>query len=126
MNAVQQDPAPAASQGLFRGIAVVIDDRVKQAGNGAPDEIEEILDSIKRAGGHAVVLSELPDEDDNLDGFANAAFFIMDWNLQGTNVGEALGASRGSISAGCETTTKRRTLSSSRSCGHDVMRQFSS
>ncbi len=90
MNAIQQDAAPAASQGLFRGIAVVIDDQVKQAGDGDPDEIEEILASIKRAGGHAVVLPALPAEDDNLDGFANAAFFIMDWNLQGANVREAL------------------------------------
>lgn len=64
-------------QGLFKGIAVVIDDGVKR--NEA--DILLIVNAIREGGGLPVVLNELPSEDADLENFSNVAFFIMDWNL---------------------------------------------
>ncbi|TPD95125.1 hypothetical protein FJP65_12680 [Stenotrophomonas maltophilia] len=88
MNAVRQDPAQAESQGLFKGIAVVIDDGLKRKPRNGPDGIEAILKAIQDAGSHAVVLDALPQRDEELDNFANAAFFVMDWNLHGSKLDE--------------------------------------
>lgn len=88
MNAVRQDPAPAESQGLFKGIAVVIDDGLKGAPRDGPDGIEAIVKAIHDAGSHAVMLDTLPTRDEELDNFANAAFFVMDWNLHGSKLDE--------------------------------------
>lgn len=62
----------------------MFDDGIGQVYDGVPDGIDDIVQAIKSAGGHAVVLNALPVEDDELDGFSNAAFFIMDWNLHGS------------------------------------------
>ncbi|MEN5003235.1 hypothetical protein [Stenotrophomonas indicatrix] len=97
MNAVRQDPAPAVSQGLFKGIAVVIDDNIvigsnsgpdgaSNAPRGEPDGIEAIIKAIEDAGAYAVKLTELPTREEALDNFANAAFFVMDWNLHGAKL----------------------------------------
>lgn len=86
MNAVQDASTTAVSQGFFKGIAVVIDDGINQANAGTPDGILTILKAIEDAGGHAVTLTALPKDSDELDGFSNAAFFIMDWNLQGAAI----------------------------------------
>ncbi|TPD60968.1 hypothetical protein FJP69_19605 [Stenotrophomonas maltophilia] len=97
MNAVLQDPAPAVSQGLFKGIAVVIDDDIVtdckkatgadgEAPEREPDGIEAIIKAIEDAGSYAVKLTALPTREAELDNFANAAFFVMDWNLHGANL----------------------------------------
>ncbi|WGV53282.1 hypothetical protein QIF44_13285 [Stenotrophomonas indicatrix] len=88
MNAVRQDPAQAESQGLFKGIAVVIDDGLKRRPRNGPDGIEAILEAIHDAGGHALLLDALPQRDEELENFANAAFFVMDWNLHGSKLDE--------------------------------------
>ncbi len=88
MNAVRQDPAQAESQGLFKGIAVVIDDGLARKPRNGPDGIEAILKAIRDAGSHAVTLDALPKRDEELDNFANAAFFVMDWNLHGSKLDE--------------------------------------
>ncbi|MGF6096953.1 hypothetical protein [Pseudomonas sp. 18175] len=74
-------------QGLFKGVAVVIDDMVHVGG----DKITTIVKSIRDGGGHVITLDALPNEDVDLGNFANAAFFIMDWDLSGTAVANALG-----------------------------------
>ncbi|SHH10344.1 hypothetical protein [Massilia sp. CF038] len=66
-----------SAQGLFKGLAVVIDDELAQAGS----EIEEIIESIKGHGGHVVGLNALPAADIDFQNFSGAAFFIMDWQL---------------------------------------------
>lgn len=100
----QQMPAPVEEAqietgptGLFKGIAVVIDDGVGESVDGAPDRIEGIIAAIKSAGGHAVVLNALPPEQDPLDGFSNAAFFIMDWNLKGKQCADLQGLRLGAL-----------------------------
>lgn len=88
---VPQEAATAVEQGLFKGIAVVIDDKVD-----AEAAIKEIVDAIKAGGGHVVALTQLPDDDADLENFAGAAFFILDWNLldtpHGTHIPAALSA----------------------------------
>lgn len=86
MNAVRQDPAAAVSQGLFKGIAVVIDDGITRQPRQENDSIHDILGAIEAAGGHALTLTKLPTRDEELDNFANAAFFVMDWNLHGSKL----------------------------------------
>lgn len=86
MNAVRQDAAQAESQGLFKGIAVVIDDGLARPPVNGPDGIEAILKAIEDAGSHAVKLDALPKREEELDNFANAAFFVMDWNLHGSKL----------------------------------------
>ncbi|PCK76955.1 hypothetical protein [Rhizobium sophoriradicis] len=61
---------------LFKGIAVVIDN-----GIGREAEIDKILQNIEESGGHAIRLLELPKENYDLEHFARASFFIMDWNF---------------------------------------------
>lgn len=72
---------------LFKGIAVVIDN-----GIGKGDTIDQILENIRAGGGHAVELLSLPSEDYDLEHFAKASFFIMDWNLGNSEQGEPLPA----------------------------------
>jgi len=86
MNAVRQDAAQAESQGLFKGIAVVIDDGLARPPVNGPDGIEAIVKAIEDAGSHAVKLVALPKREEELDNFANAAFFVMDWNLHGSKL----------------------------------------
>ncbi|WP_186192587.1 hypothetical protein [Burkholderia gladioli] len=111
MNTSQQNSAPApddsthvqppaanvARAGLFNGIAVVIDDAISQGDGAHADGINSILSAIKDSGGHAVVLDKLPPADDPLDGFSNAAFFIMDWNLRSTEIAQLAPEARGLI-----------------------------
>lgn len=61
---------------LFKGIAVVIDN-----GIGTGEAIDTILENIIASGGRYVSMLELPDENYDLDHFARASFFVMDWNL---------------------------------------------
>lgn len=76
-------------QGLFKGVAVVIDDGVD-----TEEDIKEIVTAIRSGGGHVVTLTALPDPKADLENFSNAAFFIMDWNLKetvpGVKIPEAL------------------------------------
>ncbi|WP_275548603.1 hypothetical protein [Xanthomonas arboricola] len=76
----------AIDQGLFRGVAVVIDDGV---GRGETD-ILEIVAAIKDGGGHPIILDKLPNKDTDLENFANVAFFVMDWNLLGIGADEGV------------------------------------
>ncbi len=87
MNAVRQGgQVPATVQGLFKGVAVVIDDNIDNADN--PDDgINEILRGVEAGGGYAIKLSSLPAPEVDLENFSNAAFFIMDWNLTGLPFG---------------------------------------
>jgi len=62
--------------GLFKGIAVVIDN-----GIGREAEIDKILQNIEASGGHAIRLLELPADTYDLEHFARVSFFIMDWNF---------------------------------------------
>lgn len=68
-----------SAQGLFKGMAVVIDDQLAEADS----EIVKIIASIKEHGGHVVGMEMLPDEDTDYQNFSGAAFFIMDWQLHG-------------------------------------------
>lgn len=68
---------------LFRGIAVVIDDEI----NDDKSEISQIRSEIAVAGGYVVGLNRLPDENTDLSNFSGAAFFIVDWNLLGSELG---------------------------------------
>jgi len=95
MNAVRQGgQTPAANQGLFKGVAVVIDDNFDNVGDG----INAILRGVEAGGGYALKLSSLPAPEVDLENFSNASFFIMDWNLTGlpfgTKVPAALMASQ--------------------------------
>lgn len=82
MNAPTQEVAAnetaALTQGHFKGIAVVIDDEVESEA-----EIGGIVQAIKDAGGHVITMKALPDDATDLDNFAGAAFFILDWNSDG-------------------------------------------
>lgn len=68
-----------SAQGLFKGMAVVIDDELA-----VPDsDIVKIIESIREFGGHVVGMKALPTEDTDYQNFNGAAFFIMDWQLHG-------------------------------------------
>lgn len=91
MNAVAQEAQGAAtSQGVFKGMAIVIDDGFDNPRDG----IGDVVAGIERNGGYWVKLTALPEADADLENMANASFFIMDWNLTnlppGTRVPEAL------------------------------------
>jgi hypothetical protein len=87
----QPPPPRVVNQGYFKGIAVVIDDQVH-----AEQQIIDIVAAIEEAGGHVVRLKDLPADDADLENYAGAAFFILDWNLleleQGVPVPEGLAA----------------------------------
>ncbi|TXI48879.1 MAG: hypothetical protein E6Q50_09295 [Lysobacter sp.] len=74
----QAAAAVVVEQGWFKGMAVVIDD-----GLATERDIQQIVTAIRDGGGHPVILEQLPAETADLANFANAAFFIMDWNLTG-------------------------------------------
>lgn len=61
---------------LFRGIAVLIDDEVKVEGT----EIDRLAKQIENDNCHVIKIPLLP-TDDQLSTLAEAAFFILDWNL---------------------------------------------
>lgn len=66
----------SVSQGHFKGIAVVIDDQVH-----SEPAIQDIVAAIKSGGGHVIPLTDLPNDNADLENLAGAAFFILDWNL---------------------------------------------
>jgi hypothetical protein len=66
-----------SAQGLFKGMAVVIDDELAKADS----EIVKIIATIKGQGGHVVGMEMLPGDGTDYQNFSGAAFFIMDWQL---------------------------------------------
>jgi hypothetical protein len=68
---------PGINQGLFKGVAVVIDD---QAHERTDPHLVAILDTIHAAGGLAIVHTALPTGID-LANYAGVAFVVMDWDL---------------------------------------------
>jgi hypothetical protein len=66
------------AQGLYTGIAVVIDDQIHEEDS----EIGQIVAAIKREGGQIVEHKALPVADDSLANFEGASFFILDWQLE--------------------------------------------
>lgn len=71
----------------FRGIAVVIDDEIKQEDS----LIAKIVQQIDSNGGYTVKLTALPDAERGLENLTGAAFFILDWQLNSTLVGDPTG-----------------------------------
>ncbi len=71
------------AQVLFKGIAVVIDDELGVE----TSEIMAITREIEKDGGYVVGLKQLPLPSADLENFAGAAFFIMDWELHNAEVG---------------------------------------
>ena len=67
----------AEIQGLFSGVAVIIDDQVNQSTDAA---LTAILDTIRAAGGLAIVHESLPKKS-VLRNYSNVAFVMMDWDL---------------------------------------------
>ncbi|ANB18796.1 hypothetical protein [Dokdonella koreensis] len=65
-------------QGLFKGVAVVIDD---QAEDGSDEQITEIIAAIRAAGGHPIIHTTLPPLRADLENYTGVAFVIMDWHL---------------------------------------------
>jgi hypothetical protein len=94
MNAVRQGGQKIDVQGYFKGVAVVIDDSIGTKGG---DLINEIIQGITDGGGHTINLTSLPDAAMDLENFSNAAFFIMDWNLSGFELG--IGRNKGAKDA---------------------------
>jgi hypothetical protein len=68
---------PNPIQGLFSGVAVVIDD---QAHTKKESHLNAIIDTIHAAGGLAIIHTALPKNDD-LHNYSNVSFVMMDWNL---------------------------------------------
>lgn len=68
----------ATDQGLFKGVAVVIDD---QAVDGSDGQIAEIIGAIRAAGGHPIIHTKLPPASADLENYTGVAFVIMDWHL---------------------------------------------
>jgi hypothetical protein len=68
---------PNPIQGLFSGVAVVIDD---QAHTRKESHLNAIIDTIHAAGGLAIIHTALPRNDD-LHNYSNVSFVMMDWNL---------------------------------------------
>lgn len=72
-----------SKQGFFKGMAVVIDDEF----NVEHSTIVSIVGEIRTEGGHVVGLEALPGKDADLRNFDGAAFFILDWQLHGSDLG---------------------------------------
>lgn len=72
-----------ADLALFKGIAVVIDDEVHIKESG----VATICAQIHEAGGYVVALTQLPSSAADLANFGGAAFFVLDWNLLGADLG---------------------------------------
>lgn len=70
-------------QGLFTGIAVVIDDDFDVEHS----EIHKITAAIRSEGGQVLGMTALPPDGTQFVNFAGAAFFILDWNLRGREYG---------------------------------------
>lgn len=70
-------------QGLFTGIAVVIDDDFDVEHS----EIHQITAAIRNEGGQVLGMTALPPDGTQFVNFAGAAFFILDWNLRGREFG---------------------------------------
>ncbi|NKM89311.1 hypothetical protein GFL54_34910 [Rhizobium laguerreae] len=67
-------------QALFAGIAIVIDDEFGDE----QSQISVIAKAIQDGGGHVVGLKALPQEKAQIAHYSGASFFILDWNLRGT------------------------------------------
>jgi hypothetical protein len=72
---------------LFHGIAVVIDDQILDPQSG----IGKIQAQIKSEGCHVVGMEDLPNAV-QLSNLRSASFFVVDWNLTATTIGDDLGA----------------------------------
>ena len=72
---------------LFHGIAVVIDDQYLDEKSG----IGKIQAQIRSEGCHVIGMEDLPNEV-QLANLRAASFFVVDWNLTSTSIGEGLGA----------------------------------
>jgi len=70
------------TQGLYTGIAVVIDDQIHENDS----EIGRIVAAIRKEGGHIVEHTALPVADDSLVNFEGASFFILDWHLESSTL----------------------------------------
>ncbi|GHD68925.1 hypothetical protein GCM10007164_11240 [Luteimonas padinae] len=67
----------SAIQGLFSGVAVVIDD---QAHAKTDKNLDAIIETIHAAGGLAIIHTALPKKDE-LSNYSSVAFVMMDWDL---------------------------------------------
>ncbi|MBL8261063.1 MAG: hypothetical protein JNM58_01460 [Xanthomonadaceae bacterium] len=66
-------------QGLFKGVAIVIDDQAEDHSSG--DDILQIISAIRSAGGHPIVHTALPSASVDLENYTGVAFVVMDWQL---------------------------------------------
>jgi hypothetical protein len=80
---------------LFHGIAVVIDDQILDEQSG----IWKIQAQIKDEGCHVVSMQDLP-SNEQLKNLRSASFFIVDWNLISTTIGQDLGVGSSLIPKG--------------------------
>jgi len=65
---------------LFRGIAVLIDDEVREEGT----DIFRLAEQIESENSHVIRLAQLP-TDGQLENLSEASFFVLDWNLHNVN-----------------------------------------
>jgi hypothetical protein len=80
---------------LFDGIAVVIDDQILDEKSG----IWTIETQIKDQGCHVIAMQDLPDAA-QLRNLRSVSFFVVDWNLTATPIGDELGAGTSLIPKG--------------------------
>lgn len=66
-----------AIQGLFSGVAVVIDD---QAHAKTDKHLDAIIETIQASGGLAIIRTELP-KNSELANYSSVSFVMMDWDL---------------------------------------------
>jgi hypothetical protein len=71
---------------LFHGIAVVIDDQIVDERS----RIWQIQTEIKNVGCHVISMQDLPNAD-QLANMRSVSFFVVDWNLTATAIGDDLG-----------------------------------
>ena len=68
-------------EGLFHGIAVLIDDEI----NNPKASVAGLKKQIEDAGCHVVPLSTMP-KSESVANFREVAFFVVDWNLNGAEL----------------------------------------
>lgn len=71
------------NQGLFKGVAVVIDNAVHDASDA---NLVEILNAISAAGGHTIAHENLPPIDADFENYSSVAFVILDWQLWSSGI----------------------------------------
>ncbi|WP_157652531.1 hypothetical protein [Burkholderia ubonensis] len=71
-----------SKQGFFKGTAVVIDDEL----NVEHSAIVKIVRDIKTDGGYVIGLDALPEQGSDLTNLGGAAFFVLDWQLHGSEL----------------------------------------